>query len=222
MEEIKLWGIPILYIFVAIAVLLPRVPVIGKFFNIINTAIHESGHALMALLLQGKVHKIELMSDTSGTTTTQCKTAFGRVLISLMGYPFASALGLLCCYLCKVGYQEGTVVGLTILFLIMLVFWIRNAYGLVWVLLFTLLNGWLVYDNNELYINLAALLYAVVIVIESVSSTVILLILTVRDSSAAGDATNLAKTTHIPAFIWAMIFLAFSAWMACHSALLLL
>ena len=36
-------------LFLAVAFILPRLPVVGKFFNIINTALHEFGHALVAL-----------------------------------------------------------------------------------------------------------------------------------------------------------------------------
>lgn len=217
----EIWGIPVIYIFAAVALLLPRVPVVGKFFNIINTAIHEFGHALVALILQGKVHKIELMRDTSGSTVTQCKTLFGNILVSIAGYPFAAATGFFCCFLISVGYQKGIVIGLSLLFIVMLALWVRNWYGFIWIVLFCALNGWLIYTDNSHYIELAALFYSVVIVIESVSSSFILLILSFKDSSAAGDATNLAKFTHIPAFIWALLFLAFSGFMLYESALLL-
>lgn len=217
----EIWGIPAIYIFAAIALLLPRVPVVGKFFNIINTAIHEFGHALIALCMDGKVRKIELMHDTSGSTLTQCKSQFGNILIALAGYPFAAATGFFCNYLNSVGYQKGVVIGLSLLFIIMLVLWVRNWYGLIWIVLFSALNGWLIYTNNAHYIELAALFYSVVIIIESVSSSVILLILSIKDSSSAGDATNLAKFTHIPAFFWALLFLAFSGFMLYKSYLLL-
>ena len=161
MKSLTLFGIPAIYIFIPIALILPRVPVIGKFFNIINTAIHEFGHALMALIMQGKVHKIELMRDTSGTTVTQCPTLAGNILVSLAGYPFAAFAGWFFCYLNDVGYQTGLIIGLSILMIIMLIFWIRNWYGLIWIVLFCSLNGWLIYANNQQYINIAALFYAV-------------------------------------------------------------
>ena len=63
---------PLVYLFIILALLLPRVPVVGKWFNVINTIVHETGHALMALLMEGKVHKIEIFQDSSGATTTQC------------------------------------------------------------------------------------------------------------------------------------------------------
>jgi hypothetical protein len=213
MKALTLFGIPAIYIFIPIALILPRVPVIGKFFNIINTAIHEFGHAIVALIMQGKVHKIELMRDTSGSTVTQCPTLVGNILVSLAGYPFAAFAGWFLCYLNEVGYQQGLILGLSLLMVVMLIFWIRNWYGLIWIVLFCALNGWLIYNGNTQYINIAALFYATVVMIEAISSSVILFFLCIKDNNAAGDATNLAKFTHIPAFIWALLFLAFSCWM---------
>ena len=222
MKTLTLFGIPAIYIFIPIALILPRVPVIGKFFNIINTAIHEFGHALMALIMQGKVHKIELMRDTSGSTVTQCPTTLGNILVSIAGYPFAAFAGWLCCYLNNVGYQTGLVTGMSILMIFMLIFWIRNWYGFLWIILFCALNGWLIYMNNPLYIHIAALFYAIVVMIEAISSSFILLVLSLKDSQAAGDATNLAKFTHIPAVIWALLFCAFSCWMGYLSAMMVI
>lgn len=222
MKSLEFYGIPVVYIFIAVALILPRIPVVGKFFNIINTAIHEFGHAIIALIMQGKVHKIELMKDTSGSTVTQCPTLVGNILVAIAGYPFAAAMGYFCCYLNEVGYQTGLVAGLSLLFIFMLIFWIRNWYGFFWTILFCGFNGWMIYTNQEKYIQLAALFYAIVIMIEAVSSSFILVCLCIKDSNSAGDATNLAKFTHIPAIIWALLFLAFSAWMCYQSALLIL
>ena len=222
MKSLTLFGIPAIYIFIPIALILPRIPVVGKFFNIINTAIHEFGHAVMALIMQGKVHKIELMRDTSGSTVTQCPTTLGNILVSLAGYPFAAFAGWFCCYLNEVGYQKGLVIGLSILMVVMLIFWIRNWYGLIWIILFCALNTWLLYTDNQQYINIAALFYAIVVMIEAVSSSFILLVLSIKDGHSAGDAANLAKFTHIPAFFWSLLFLAFSCWMAYLSAMMVI
>ena len=60
MNDLHFFGIHIFYYLLVVAFLLPKVPVVGKFFNIINTLIHELGHALMALLFEGKVVRIEI------------------------------------------------------------------------------------------------------------------------------------------------------------------
>ncbi len=195
-----------------IALLLPRIPVVGKFFNIINTGLHELGHALVALLLDGEVHKIELFNDTSGTTVTQTSRKWQAVLVSLAGYPFAASVAWLAFYLVMKGAATGLVIGLSVLFLIMLVLWIRNVYGALWVLLFCAINGFLIYYGNEDYIHYTAMFYAVMILTESLVSSLVLVVLSFKNPSQAGDATNLAKVTHVPAAIWSLMFLAYTAW----------
>ncbi|WP_373889935.1 M50 family metallopeptidase [Neobacillus cucumis] len=48
-----------LFLFLVIAYLLIQVPVVGNYVRIINTLIHETGHAFIALL-GGKVENLNL------------------------------------------------------------------------------------------------------------------------------------------------------------------
>lgn len=205
----------------ALGFLLPRIPVVGKFFNIINTALHEFGHALMALLTGGSVRTIELFKDTSGTTTTQSSNRFTASLVSLAGYPFAASMSWLSFYLIENEVFAGLIIALGTLFLLMLILWIRNWYGALWVLLFCAINGYLLYLGNSTYLGWAALFYAIMILTESISSTLVLLFLSLRCPKQAGDATNLAKNTGIPAFIWGLLFLAYTAWVSYRVFLML-
>ncbi len=211
----QLWGIPVIYYLIAVAFLLPRIPVVGKFFNIINTLVHEFGHALFALLCNGQVMKIQIFSDTSGVTVTKSRSTFASVIVSMAGYPFASLAAFVCFFTLKAGYEQGLVLALSILFLFMLILWIRNIYGVIWVVLFLSINALLIfYFKKTDYIQLAAWFYSLMILIESVWSTLVLLFLSIKNKSQAGDATNLAKFTRIPAVVWALLFTAFAAFMA--------
>jgi hypothetical protein len=205
-------SIPLIYWFAGLALLLPRIPVIGKWFNIINTAIHELGHALMALFLEGSVKKIELFNDASGTTTTSTKTKFGSFLVAIVGYPFSSLVSYLISYLISVGYEKGFIIGISILFLFMLALWIRNIYGAIWILAFCGINGYLIYITNLEYIYIAALLYAVFIAVDAVFSALVVLFLSIKQKDQAGDATLLKKITGVPAFIWGVVFAGFAGY----------
>ena len=211
----------VLVLFFALGFILPRIPVVGKFFNVINTALHEFGHALMALITGGSVDKIELFNDTSGTTTTRSDSKFGAFLVSLAGYPFAASVAWLAFYLIGQGAEKGLVIGLSVLFVLMLLFWIRNWYGVVWVLLFCAVNGVLLYYGNASHLHYTALFYAAVIMAESISSSITIAVLALRDGNKAGDATNLAKLTHLPAFLWALLFLAYTGWVSYRMVLML-
>ena len=199
-------GISLIYWFAGLALVLPRIPVIGKWFNLINTAIHELGHALMALILEGSVKKIELFNDASGATTTSTKTKFGGFLVAIIGYPFSSIVSYFIFYLLSVGYDKGFIIGISIVFFFMLLLWVRNIYGAIWILVFCGVNGYLVYVNQTHYIKIAALLYAVFIAVDAVFSALTVLYLSIKQKDKAGDATLLKKHTGIPAFIWGMLF----------------
>lgn len=214
MLSTTLFNIPAIYIFLALAFLLPKIPYVGKFFNVINTLIHELGHALFALPFDGTVKKIELFNDTSGATTTQCKNRFGSFIVSIAGYTFAAIFAYFAFFLVSVGYQKGFIITLTLISFFTLLLWIRNSYGIVWVLIFTALNSALIYFNNEYYIQLAALLYATFIAVEALSSSFVVLYLSIFRSSQAGDASILAKSTKIPAFVWGIFFAAFATYIS--------
>ena len=180
MADLHFFGIHIFYYLIVVAFLLPKVPVVGKFFNIINTLIHELGHALMALVFEGKVVRIEIFKDTGGVTVTKSKSGVAAFFVSIAGYPFAAAAGLLCAYLLSIGYGSWIVLGLSILFLFMLILWVRNGYGVLWVILFCLLNCIVVfYLKKPLYIEIAAWFYTLMIIIESVWSSLVLLYLSI-------------------------------------------
>ena len=52
------------------AFILGIIPVVGKYVAVINTFLHEVGHALIAYLLGGRVHSISLFANTEGTAVT--------------------------------------------------------------------------------------------------------------------------------------------------------
>jgi hypothetical protein len=199
-------GIPLIYWFAGLALVLPRIPVIGKWFNIINTAIHELGHALMALVLEGSVKKIELFNDASGTTITSTKSKFGGFLVAFIGYPFSSVVSFFIFYLLTVGYEKGFLISISILFFFMLILWVRNIYGAIWIIIFCAINGYLIYINDGRYIYIAALLYAVFIAVDAIFSALTILFLSIKQKDKAGDATLLKKNTGVPAFIWGLLF----------------
>lgn len=219
MDGLHLWGYHIIYYLAVVALVLPRIPYVGKFFNIINTLIHEIGHAIMALITSGEVLKVQVFFDTSGLTTTKSNSGIKRFFVSIAGYPFASAMAYVGFMLLGYGYEKWIVVGLSALFLLTLIFWIRdNTYGIVWVCIFVAINAFIVfYLKNETVIEIAAWFYCVMMLMESVVSALDLCRIAIRTPQSAGDATNLKKQTHIPAILWSLLFLAFAGFMGYES-----
>lgn len=200
----------------ALTLLLNHIPVVGKFFNVINTILHELGHALAALLFQGEVRKIEIFGDTSGVTTTKVNSKFASIVVSLSGYPFSSCAALLSFFLLNRNLQTAYLIGLSLLFFFIMVLFVRNRYGWFWILAFCALNAAVIHYGNSTIIDIITLFYATTITTESVASTFVILYYAVTAPQQAGDAANLKKSTGIPAFIWALLFTAFAIFI-CHT-----
>jgi cobalamin synthase len=83
-------------------------------------------------------------------------------------------------------------------------------YGLFWAGTFVVLNLLLIYFSNKILIYAFAAFYSVIIFTDAVISSVVLLVLSIKQPKKAGDATNLQKTTKLPAAIWALILLIFT------------
>ena len=198
------------YILLITALLLTRIPVLGKYFRSVNTLVHEAGHAFVTLLLSGEVIAVNLFADTSGTTVTKAKGKFPQALIALAGYPVSALTGWLCLFLLYKGYNLYILFLLTSIALIIMILSLRNMYGLFWAGTFIVLNLLLIYFNNKALIHAFAAFYSVIIFTDAIISSLVLFVLSIKQPRKAGDATNLHKVTKVPAIIWAMLLLAFT------------
>jgi len=213
------------YSFLGLLVLsfiIARIPFIGKYFKVVNTLIHESGHSLMTLFTNGQVIKVELFADTSGTTITKSKSKFGQFMIAFAGYPFASLMGYLFVFLIFNGYFSAILITIGIIAIVNLIFFVRNAHGIFWTLSFTAL----IFLNFRYGSLVTTVIFATVVcaitLFESIWSSLVITIMSIRKSKSAGDATNLSKLTHIPALVWALFFLALASFVAYKAFLLYL
>jgi hypothetical protein len=200
----------VFYIILLICLVLTRIPVAGKYFRGVNTLIHEAGHAFMTLLVSGEVISVNLFADTSGTTVTKAGKKVLQFLIAVAGYPFSSLVGLLFLFLLARGYPLYVLFILTSITLLLMVLSIRNAYGLFWAGTSSLINLLLIYYDHGTGVFLASTFFTLIILVDSLVSTVILFVLSIKDPKKAGDAANLQKFTKIPAVIWSIIFMTFS------------
>lgn len=200
----------VFYILLITALLLTRIPLLGKYFRSVNTLVHEAGHVFATLLLSGEVIAVNLFADTSGTTLTKAKGKFPQAIIALAGYPVSALTGWLCLFLLHNGYNLHILFVLTSIALIIMILSLRNAYGLFWAGTFVVLNLLLIYFNDKTLIYAFAAFYSVIIFTDAIISSFVLLILSIKNPKKAGDATNLQKTTKIPAAIWAILLLLFT------------
>ncbi len=198
----------LLFAFAAAALIVSRIPVIGKFFRSTNTLIHESGHAIVTLLTSGSVVSIDLNSDTSGAATTQSKYWLFKIMIALAGYTFSSGTAFILFYLISKAMYTWVFYIFCAFALVNLLFWVRNAYGIFWLLIFSGILGWVFYYRIPSYMYATSVFFSGIVLFESVFSAATICWISMNEPSNAGDASNLRDFTYIPAPIWGMLFLA--------------
>jgi len=174
------------------------------------TIAHEGGHGLVALLTGRQLTGIRLHSDTSGLTLSRGKPhGLGMILTAASGYTAPPLLGLGGAALLGAGRITLLLWLATVLLVAMLVM-IRNAYGVLTVvltggafLLLSLLAGPQVQ---------AAFAYAVVwfLLLGGVRPAFELQAKRSRGGAGDSDADQLSRLTHVPAGLWLFLFHAVS------------
>ncbi len=188
-------------------------PVCNVWFRSFNTFFHESFHALTALVLGNKVKEISIDRSTEGTCKSLSKSKFKSLLVSLSGYTLCSLLPLGFLFVSRHDASRICFLALTIYALVLLILYIRNTYGCVWTLVFGLVNLALYLVPLSATVSAVILyIYVCLCVIGNTISCLDVLIVALTHPKQSGDCAILAKTTHIPAFCWAVLFNAVNVW----------
>lgn len=193
-------------IVLAIAILLQYLPKIGRVFKGFNTLIHETGHAIMTLIFSGEVVSIDIFYSGEGVATTKTKSWWSRFFISIAGYPFASIIAYLFTYLIFTARYEYVLYVMVSISMINLVFWVRNPYGIAWLLVLLSFVFLCFYFEWQEVKHWLALSITAFVFIDAFVSAWYILVLAIKSPKKAGDATNLQKSLWIPAFFWALFF----------------
>lgn len=196
-------------LFLAGSALLTRFIPFSSLFRNLDTMIHEFGHALVTLLLSGRVLRIELYADHSGVTYSAIGAGVKAIAVSLAGYPLASLFSVLLFYLYRKERHRGGLLLASAVALVMLLLYVRGGFGMFWLSGFIVLNiaVLLLWPKFSKYYYL---FLAFLTLEESVAGTLVLVSASIFSPSGAGDAANLARMTPLPAILWALLFLLFS------------
>lgn len=201
------WAKLVLYLLVA-AVLTRLIPFSSLFRNL-NTMIHEFGHAVVALATSGHVSSIDLNANHSGATYVMTYSTWSSILVSLAGYISASLFAVLLFYGYYKKQQKQGLILMTAVALIMLILYVHDGFGVVWLIGFIALNA-LMYFVWEPLRNFYYMLLCFLTLEESITSSLYLAWVSVTSPRAAGDAALLAQDTFVPAIGWSILFVAFS------------
>ncbi|KGE19200.1 M50 family metallopeptidase [Paenibacillus wynnii] len=196
-------------LFLAGSALLTRLIPFSSLFRNLDTMIHEFGHAMITLLLSGSVLRIELYANHSGVTYSAIQAGGRAVVVSLAGYTLASLFALLLFYLYARGREKWGLILTTGVALVMLLLYVRGGFGMLWLSGFMILNILIILAGKKVQ-KLYYLLLAFLTLEESVLGPLFLVTMSLYSPTRAGDASNLAQLTPLPALVWAVLFFLFS------------
>ncbi|WP_135556301.1 M50 family metallopeptidase [Paenibacillus cymbidii] len=206
------WAKTVLYI-LGSALLTHWIP-FSSFFRNVDTMIHEFSHALVAMLLSGKVMAIELYRDHSGVTQAIPTSYWSTIPIAMAGYMFASLFAWALFALYAANRQRAGLNVITAVAALSLVFFVRNPFGVTWLCGFIILNVLMYLLPSDRVRNFYFLLIAFLSLEESVFGPLWLLYLAATSPGQAGDAALLASHSPLPAVFWAALFSLFALWCA--------
>ncbi len=193
------------------------------------TFIHESSHALVALITGGSVQSLTIAADGSGVVYSVPSSLFGALFTSSAGYLGTMVFGVLMLWLMrksfsphKILFVAGAFVGvMTVVFGILApvfnFFSLQVGFGSV---AFTVVVGLLLaagliamalYSSVRVA-NFAVAFLAVQCLLNALSDlkTVLLANTPIIGSDIQTDAGNMAAATGIPGFLWVIIWIGIS------------
>jgi Peptidase M50B-like len=188
--------------------LTPWAPFLLYPFKLFTTWVHESGHALMTVLVGGRVASITIQPDTSGLTNSLVPA--GRVaqgLVASAGYLGAAVVGCLLMASTRVE-KRAPVILLTLgaFMLLTLVFWMRNLFGVVAVLAWAVALITLARKGEKNAVRFFLSLLAIQVALNAVYDIRVLFLIHRNQS----DAATMARLFLLPAWVWATTWMLMS------------
>jgi len=188
--------------------LTPWAPVLLYPFKLFTTWVHECGHALMTVLVGGRVTSITIEPDTSGLT--QSFVPVGRVargVVASSGYLGAALVGCLLMAATRVEkWAHVILLSLGAFMLCTLVLWMRNLFGfgvvLVWGLALVALASKGMGNAPRFLLSLLAIQVA----LNSVYDIRVLFLI----DRGRSDAATMARLFLLPSLVWATVWMLMS------------
>jgi hypothetical protein len=185
--------------------LTPWAPVLLYPFKLFTTWVHESGHAVMTVLVGGRVASIVIQPDTSGLTNSLVPTGrVARGLVASAGYLGAAVVGCLLMASTRVERRaHGILLTLGAFMLLTVVLWMRNLFGVVVVLAWGVTLIVLARNGSRTVVRFFLSLLAIQVALNAVYDIRVLFLVGRHQS----DAATMAGLFLLPSWVWA------AAWM---------
>jgi Peptidase M50B-like len=166
----------------------------------IGVIAHEGAHALAGWCMGRKVVSVKLNSDATGETVTSGSSAgMGLIITGFAGYLGPSICGVFAAGLLA-HHQLDAVLAVTGVALFVMLFWVRNSFGFVSVLLNCGLLFLAVKYGSVKLQTIAAYALSWFLLLSGVRFVLM-------HGSGAVDADILRNLTHVPRIVWATLWL---------------
>ena len=170
------------------------------------TVAHEGGHALMALLTGRRLAGVRVHANTEGVTWSAGRpTGPGIVFTTAAGYLAPPLLGLGTAALLATGYLAGALM-LSLVLLAGLLFVIRNAYGMLVVLVVAGAVVVVLWRGSPLVQGGFGYVMAWFLLLGGVRPVLELNRSRRQGRSAGSDSDQLARLTGVPGGAWVLLF----------------
>lgn len=190
---------------------IPFLDLVAYPFRLFVTFIHESGHAIAALLTGNRVHSLAVSPNAGGLVYTSGGNWFTAMIISSAGYLGAMAYGTLLLVLIRRGVSPRAILygsAIPILALTLIYGWGTPFTIIAGILLTAALFAIGRYARPAIANFLVALLAVQCIVNAFFDLRTLLFLTRPFAGGAMTDADNMARITHLPAIFWALVWTA--------------
>lgn len=186
----------------------------ARYITAISTLIHETGHALAAILTGGGVHVIRIHDHESGVAYTWYWSRASSIVSSFAGYATPPLAGLGAAHLIADGKAAAALAILTLVAALVLLV-TRDLATLAIVVLIGGAAGSVFWWGTPHVQTIAATAVAwLLLVSEAVHLAGLAADRYLRGTWAHGDEDTLAEDTGIPVMVWLLAWWALSGWCA--------
>ena len=177
-------------------------------FKLFTTWVHECGHALMTVLVGGRVTSITIEPDTSGLTRSLVPAGrVARGLVASSGYLGAAVVGCLLMAATRVGKWAPVILtSLGAFMLLTLVLWMRNLFGFAVVLAWGVALVTLARKGTANALRFLLSLLAIQVALNSVYDIRVLFLI----DRGQSDAATMARLFLLPSWVWATVWMLMS------------
>lgn len=202
-------------------------PIVGYVvypIQLFATFVHESSHALAALITGNSVMSLTVSPDTSGMVWSQ-SSGFSSLFISSAGYVGTTLFGTLLLVWMRFGLKSrlalylcsGLIAVMTVVFGFLAPFWNFLANVTFGSVVFTVFSGAVLTAGlfaiakfaTDKWVNFSLAFLAVQCLLNAFFSLKTLFVISAT-SDASSDAANMAAATGVPSLIWVILWIAVS------------